>query len=222
MVAACELRGIHRRFGRYWALVDISLQIQPGEAVLVCGPNGAGKSTLLSICATLLRPTHGELLLFGKEPRRHRTEVRAKMGYLLHQTLLDDALTAEENLRFYAALYGLDQVDTRVKKRLEEAGLAHRAKDTVQTFSRGMRQRLSLARALLHEPDLLLLDEPLTGLDQQAKDALCERLALERQAGRALIIVSHELPQLMGFSDRVVRIDGGRMVEDKRVAETIA
>lgn len=214
MTSVCELDNVDRRFGRQWALRSLSFSLSSGEAILLCGPNGAGKSTALSICATLLRPTSGEVRLFGKPPQEDKDSARAKLGYVPHQTLLDDALSAAENLAFYAALYDLDDIDVLIDRRLRQVGLEDRRDDRVEGFSRGMRQRLSLARALLHEPRLLILDEPLTGLDAGAQAALVEALGAAKADGCALLMVSHELPTLLPLTDRMLLISAGKLIED--------
>ena len=208
-------RALSRRFGRQWVLRQVEFALAPGEAVVLVGANGAGKSTLLSILATLLRPSEGQLELFGQPAFATREAARARMGYLPHQTLLDDALSAAENLRYYAALYGLRDAESRLGTLLDEVGLGLRRDDLVGTFSRGMRQRLSLARALLHDPELLLLDEPFSGLDVRGIGDLSARLKHERQRGRAQVIVTHQFEPVMDWCDRVVALARGRIALDE-------
>lgn len=209
-----DARGIGRRYGRNWVLHDVDLTVRRGESVALVGANGAGKSTLLSILATLRSPSHGAITLFGEDARKHPERVRGRMGYLGHETFLDDALSAEENLAFYADLFGVDDPAVRIGEGLATAGLAHRAADRVGGFSRGMRQRLSLARALLHDPDLLLLDEPFSGLDAPGARDLAHRLAAERAKDRAMLVVSHQFHRVHAWCDRVVVLHRGQMRED--------
>jgi ABC-type multidrug transport system ATPase subunit len=188
---------LSRRFAYRPVLVDVSLEIRRGEALLLVGPNGAGKTTLLRVLAGLLRPTAGHV------------ERRAPIGMVAHDPMLYPALTARENLRFFARLHGVD--GGRVADLLEQVGLTHRAHDRIGTFSRGMLQRMAIARALVHEPGLLLLDEPLSGLDDAASRALVALLAGLRERGTAMILVSHQLEMLRGVGTHIVRMAGGRL-----------
>jgi heme ABC exporter ATP-binding subunit CcmA len=215
MPAVLAAHGVSRRFGRQWVLREVELSLRSGEAIVLVGANGAGKSTLLSILATLLRPSEGHLELFGQPAFAARDAARARMGYLPHQTLLDDALSAAENLRYYAALYRLRGGGARLNALLDEVGLAARRDDLVGTFSRGMRQRLSLARALLHDPELLLLDEPFSGLDALGIRDLAARLRREREGGRAQVVVTHQLEPVLSWCDRIVALSRGRVALDE-------
>jgi heme ABC exporter ATP-binding subunit CcmA len=209
-------RRLSRRYGRFWALRDLDLDIHAGEAVALLGANGAGKSTLLSLLCTLARPSNGSLELMGLDPRKKYAEVRAQLGYVAHHTLLDDVLTARENLRYYGDLFGLDSLEQRIEDRLTQMGLIERAEDQVGGFSRGMRQRLSLARALLHDPKLLVLDEPFTGLDAPGCRDLANALAKEKSRGCALILATHQLGEVLPWCDRVLVLNFGRKVEEDR------
>ena len=214
MDAVVEARGVSRRYGRFWALRGLDLDLRAGEAVALLGANGAGKSTLLSLLATLGRPSEGTLRIGGHDPHKDAAAVRAELGYVAHHTLLDDALTARENLEYYGALFGLEDLGVRVAQRLSEVGLAERAEDRVEGFSRGMRQRLSLARALLHDPSLLVLDEPFTGLDAPGCRDLAERLQAEKARGAAMVLATHQLDYVLQWADRVVVLHLGRKVEE--------
>lgn len=207
-------RGLSRRYGRVWALREVDLSIAAGSCVALVGANGAGKSTLLGLLATLSRPDAGELSQFGLDPRKDGAAIRRRLGYVGHATLLDDTLTAAENLRFHAGLFGLDAPAARIDLRLGQMGLRDRADLRVDSFSRGMRQRLTLARALLHEPALLVLDEPFTGLDQAASTELAQILAAEKARGCGIILATHQLGDVLRWVDRVVVLEGGRKVED--------
>jgi heme ABC exporter ATP-binding subunit CcmA len=203
---------VSRRFGALWALRGVSLRVTAGEFVLLRGPNGSGKSTLLRVVAGLLRPTAGQIAYTG-EPSAQGSAPRERIGFVAHSTLLYDDLTAAENLLFFGQLYSVPDLPQRVEAGLAAAGLAARGKDLVRTFSRGMRQRLSLARALLHSPSLLLLDEPVTGLDQQAFDWLEATLA-RLHAGGCTILLSVHGDRQPAAATRTLWLDAGRMARD--------
>jgi heme exporter protein A len=165
---AIQVRALTKSFGPHRVLRGVDLAVGPGEFVALLGPNGAGKTTLIRTIATLGRPTAGDVLVNGHSVRGDTGRVRRDLGLVSHQTFLYGDLTAEENLRFYGALYRMAGLDERIDYLLGKVGLSERRRDAVRTFSRGMQQRLSIARAILHDPPILLLDEPDTGLDQQA------------------------------------------------------
>jgi heme exporter protein A len=190
--------GVTRRFAYRRVLVDVTLAVSPGQALLLVGPNGAGKTTLLRVLAGLLRPSAGHVIR------------RVPLGMVAHDAMLYPALTARENLRFFSRLHGLDG-RARVATLLEQVGMAHRADDRVGTFSRGMLQRIAIARALLHEPGLLLFDEPLSGLDDAASRTLVTLLGALRDRGTAMIIVSHQLELLRDVGTHLVRLTDGRL-----------
>lgn len=193
------------------ALAGVSLTVEPGEVVLLLGPNGAGKTTLLRCIAGLARPLRGTVLLRGVDVHADPS-ARAGFGFLSHNALVYEDLTPRENLRFAAALQGLHDVESRITEALERVDLTDRADVLVRGFSRGMLQRLSLARATLHQPALLLLDEPFTGLDVAAAAALRGRLLAEREAGTAIVCVTHDPAELWEAATRVVILVGGRVV----------
>jgi heme ABC exporter ATP-binding subunit CcmA len=202
---------VSRHFERRRALTRVSFSCAGGEAVGLLGHNGAGKSTLLSIAATLLRPSSGEVRYGGVTAAEGGAAVRAALGLLGHDAQLYPELTAAENLTFFARLQGLPGAARRVEAALGEAGLAERADDLVSGFSRGMRQRLALERTLLHEPRLLLLDEPFTGLDQASIAALCGRLAALRRDGRLILLATHDLAIAEQVVTRAVILVNGRV-----------
>ena len=205
------LSEVSRAFGRRRALWRVSLTCDAGEIVGLLGPNGAGKSTLIAIVATLLAPTSGEVR-YG-EHVSPGPDLRARIGLLAHDLHLYPELTAGENLTFFARLYGVEQPDRCVDAALDHAGLSDRRDDLVSGFSRGMRQRLALERALLHGPRLLLLDEPFTGLDDAATRALVARLRDLKSQGRILILATHDLETVEALLDRVALLRDGRLVE---------
>ena len=201
---------ISRHFGRRKALSQVTFTCATSEIVGLLGPNGAGKSTLLSILATLLAPSAGTVEYGDRTSADAGADLRARIGLLAHDLFLYPELTARENLTFFGQLYGLDEVGGRVERALESAGLTARADDQVSGFSRGMRQRVALERALLHEPRLILLDEPFTGLDQASAERLVERLRQSQQAGRLLIVATHDLDIVDGLLTRAVFLKNGR------------
>jgi heme exporter protein A len=203
-----EATALVRRFGAVHALGGVSLAVATGELVLLLGPNGAGKTTLLRTIAGLARPSGGRVTVAGCDVHRD-PEARAALGFLSHNALLYDDLTPRENLRFAATLHGLDDAERRIDGALAAAALVERADRPVRGFSRGMLQRLALARALLPDPPLLLLDEPFTGLDFPSAETLRHRLAAERTAGRALVCVTHGPEELWAIATRVVVLVGG-------------
>ncbi|MBI4161793.1 MAG: heme ABC exporter ATP-binding protein CcmA [Acidobacteria bacterium] len=203
--------GLTKRFGARVVLEGIDFRLRAGESVSLFGPNGAGKTTLLRILATLLRPTSGSLRLFGRDPRREEWP-RARLGYLSHRSFLYPHLTGRENLAFYGRLYRLSDLDARICRRAEEVGLGDRIGEPVRDFSRGMEQRLSLARALLHDPELLLLDEPFAGVDPVGADRLAGLIAGLRASGCALLIATHNLEEGFALADRLLVLVSGRVV----------
>lgn len=206
--------GLVRRFGAVTALAGVDFAAPAGELVLLLGPNGAGKTTLLRALAGLVRPLRGTVRIAGRDLLRDPA-ARGAVGFLSHQTLLYEDLTPRENLRFAAALHGLDDAERRIAEALDRAGLAARADTVVRGFSRGMLQRLALSRATLHAPPVLLLDEPFTGLDGPAAADLRLRVAARRDAGDAVIAVTHDPGELWTAADRVVVLQAGRIVSDE-------
>jgi heme exporter protein A len=203
---------VSRTFGRRRALNRVSFQCRAGEIVALLGPNGAGKSTLLSITATLLQPTSGTVRYGEHTASDGGAPLRSRIGLLGHDLYVYPELSASENLTFFARLYGLGDAGDRVAAALERAGLCDRRHDPVAGFSRGMRQRLAVERALLHDPRLVLLDEPFTGLDDGATAALKERLGGLRDAGRIVMLTTHDLETIEPIVDRAVILHNGRLL----------
>lgn len=201
-----------RHYGRRKALAQVSFTCQAGEIVGLLGPNGAGKSTLLNILATLISPSRGRVEYGARTAAQGGADIRGRIGMLGHDLFLYPELTARENLVFFARLYGLPDVEAVAKASLARAGLADRGDDLVSGFSRGMRQRIALERALLHEPRLVLLDEPFTGLDQASSAALVARLRERQQAGCILVIATHDLEVADGLLSRAIYLKNGRIV----------
>ena len=209
-----QLHDVSRHFGRRRALSRISLTFGSGEIVGLLGPNGAGKSTLIGILATLAAPTSGEVR-YGKQPARALgAALRSRIGLLAHELHLYPELSARQNLAFFAELYGLDS-RVRVEAALDSAGLLDRAADPVNGFSRGMRQRLALERALMHGPRLVLLDEPFTGLDDGAVAIVADRLRRLAAGGAIVVLATHDLDLADGLVTRVALIRGGRLLSDE-------
>jgi len=208
------VRGLECRFGHLAALRSVDLEVTAAEVVLLAGPNGAGKSTLLRTLAGLVRPSRGTVRIAGRD-LRGTPEARSVVGLLSHQTMLYDDLTARENLRFAASLQRLDGVERRVMEALDAAGLRDRAGVRAGSLSHGMRRRLAIARATLHAPLLLLLDEPFSGLDAASCDHLRQRLAADAADGRTVICVTHQLAEFWQIATRVILLDQGSVVLDE-------
>ena len=219
--AALRLDGVSKFYGRQRALTDVSLAFQPGQVAAVLGPNGAGKSTLLGILSTLVAPSRGAVSWGGVRLSRG-SSLRSRIGYVGHEPGVYGDLTARENLRLFASLYGYDDADTRARSLLSRVGLDEVRPDApARTFSRGMQQRLSLARALLPEPDLLLFDEPSSALDPAGAAWLTSVLREEREAGRLVILVTHDLDAAAAVSEHVIILRRGRLAHEERRAPPI-
>lgn len=211
--------GLVREFGPIRAVNDVSFTLGAGQLMTVFGPNGAGKTTLLRILAGGLKPSKGEVELRGRPLRAGDPDWFRQVGVLSHQSFLYGHLTAEENLRFFGRLFGLTDLSTRVPERLEAVGLADRAQSPARTLSRGLRQRLALARSLLHDPGFVLLDEPYTGLDAHAAAVLRQVLASLKDGHRTVVLVTHNLSQGLELADRVAILVRGRLVFLKNRSE---
>lgn len=221
--AFLSISGLKKSYGGLEALRGVDLELQQGEFLCLFGPNGAGKSTLLKIIATLLRPSAGQVKVLDFDLREQPEEYRAQLGMVSHQSFLYQDLTALENLEFYAALYGVEQPRRRALELLDQVNLTVRADTLVANLSRGMQQRLTIARALVNDPSLLLLDEPYTGLDEHAASVLRDQLQLLHRRKRTIIMVTHNLRRGMESATRLGILAKGKLVylqEKSRIDQT--
>jgi heme exporter protein A len=207
MAPAIELEDVGRAYGERMALTGVTVALEPGRTLAVFGANGAGKTTLLRILATLLRPHAGRAVVLGRELPADGWAVRGRVGLLAHEPLLYRELTPEENLRFHARLHGV--AEARVAELLAAVGLAGRTDEPVRTLSRGMAQRVAICRAVLHSPELLLLDEPLANLDPGAAEAVAPLIG--REAGPARVLISHDVERGLAEADVVLGLRAGRV-----------
>ncbi len=214
-----EVRKLVKRFGLKTVLRGLDFTVQPGEFVALLGPNGAGKTTFLRILASLSRPSLGEVRVAGYSLPNEAAQVRARLGVVSHMPLLYPDLTAEENLRFYARMYGLEDQSARVTEVLEMVGLEKRRGDLVRTFSRGMQQRLAIGRAVIHDPEVMLFDEPYTGLDQDASEMLDEVLKSVAARGRTVVMTSHDLARAEDLATRFDILSRGVIAASTNQAE---
>ena len=212
MSTAIELRGLRRDFGERTALDGVDLSLAAGESLVVLGPNGAGKTTLLRILATLLRPGSGEVRVLGARLPTEAWKVRGRIGFLGHEPLLYRDLSGRENLRFHARLHGLrgDDAEARIGTLLAAVGMDRRADERVVELSAGMRQRLAVCRCVLHEPELLLLDEPDSNLDAEGRKLVRELIGPAE--GRTRVLVTHDPERALPDADRVLELGAGGRV----------
>jgi len=204
-----EVRNLIKLFGIKRVLRGVNFYAGEGEFVALLGPNGAGKSTFLRILASLLRPSSGDVRIAGYRLPGQAAFVRAHLGVVTHQPLLYGDLTAEENMIFYSRIFGITSFKNRVDEVLDLIGLSSRRRELVRTFSRGMQQRLSIGRAILHDPDVILFDEPHTGLDQDACDMLDKILREVAVRGRTIVMASHDLSRIEALANRFDVISKG-------------
>ncbi|HEV2177279.1 MAG TPA: heme ABC exporter ATP-binding protein CcmA [Terriglobia bacterium] len=209
-----EAREVSKFFGDLVALRRVSMRVTPGDSVLLYGPNGAGKTTLLRTLAALARPNEGEVLFAGESLARNRSASKAHVGFVSHATFLYGELTARENLRFFGTLFGLGGLERKTDRALDLFSLRGRDREPVRTLSRGLQQRVTLARAFLHEPDFLLLDEPFTGLDASATTNLEDVLRRLPEEGRAVVFSTHSFEQGAAIAQRLVALENGQVRYD--------
>lgn len=217
-----QAQDLVRDFGAQRVVDGVSLSLTPGRALTIFGPNGAGKTTLLKMLAGGLKPTTGQVLFHGIEVQGLTRSWRGNIGVVSHQSFLYGHLTIRENLQFYGRLYGLDDLKTRIPERLEQVGLADRSDSRVMALSRGLRQRVALVRALLHDPEVVLLDEPFTGLDAHAAETLRHQLRLLKDGRRAIVLVTHNLAEGLRMADEVVIQVRGKFLVQCGVSEVPA
>jgi len=213
-------RNVTKTFGRFTALKSLSLDLAPGEFLTIFGRNGAGKTTFLKIVSSIIRTYSGRVTLFGKDLKHADDDTRRRIGFVSHESLLYKDLTVRDNLMFYARLYRLPSPSKRIRDMIDRVDLSAKSSVPVRALSRGMRQRLSLARAFIHKPRLLLLDEPFTGLDESASEILDESLIEFIEGGRAVIMTTHDLERGWRHAHRVAVLDRGSVVYETPAAES--
>jgi heme exporter protein A len=209
-----QIAKVVKSFGNRAVLRGVNLTVNEGDFVTLLGANGAGKTTLLHIVASLSKPTMGDVIINGYPMAEAASELRRFIGLVSHKTLLYDDLTAEQNLRFYAQMYDIINADERIETVLSQVKLLHRRNDPVRTYSRGMQQRLAIARAILHNPPILLLDEPDTGLDQHSANMLGQLLSAVGIAHRTILMTTHNLERGLSLGNRMVILSKGKIVYD--------
>jgi heme exporter protein A len=207
-----KVRKLVKRFGLKTVLHGLDFEVEEGEFVALLGPNGAGKTTFMRVLASLTRPTFGDVRIAGYNLPSQASAVRSRLGIVSHLPLLYGDLTAEENLRFYGRMYGLHDNETRITEVLDIVGLQARRRDLVRTYSRGMQQRLAIGRAVLHDPEVILFDEPHTGLDQDACTMLDDVLREVTASGRTVVMTSHDLIRVGDLASRFDVISRGVIV----------
>ena len=207
-----KVRNLSKNFGHLKALQEVDLDLEKGESIAIFGDNGAGKTTFIKIISTLMNPTSGKIFVNDLDIRKNGDEVRNSLGLIAHSLFLYSELNAIENLRYFGRLYGVSHLDDRIKNLLGKFGLLPRMYDAVRTFSRGMLQRLALARAVIHDPDFLLLDEPFTGLDRSASQLLLKYLEEHKAGGGTSLLVTHNLQRGFESANQLAILSEGRMV----------
>ncbi|MDF2788427.1 MAG: heme exporter protein CcmA [Neobacillus sp.] len=212
-----EIKKLTKQADNKLILRGIDLSITQGETVAILGPNGAGKSTLLKVLATLIKPTSGLVKINGLDLKKDHIEVKKMFGYLPHSSLLYDHYTPLENLVFFGNLYGVKNVEDRARKLVNEVGLSFFINEPVKNFSRGMIQRIAIARAIIHEPRIMLLDEPHTGLDQGAISILNNVVLSMKQKGCTTLMVTHDFKQAAEICDRIIIVKNGKIADDFKI-----
>ena len=220
MRTVLSVENLRKSFGDLVAVSDVSFAVAPGQLVGLLGPNGAGKTTTVSMIAGLVTPDDGGVRIDGRALTGDTDPLKRRIGLVPQDLALYDELTARENLRFFGALYRLrrDALDAAIAASLELVGLTERARDRVKSFSGGMKRRLNLAAGLLHDPDVLLLDEPTVGVDPQSRNAIFENLEILKRRGKALLYTTHYMEEAERLADRIVVLDHGRVIADDTLA----
>ncbi|MEH7376359.1 ABC transporter ATP-binding protein [Neobacillus drentensis] len=212
-----EIKSLTKQADNKRILSDVDLSIKKGETVAILGPNGAGKSTLLKVLATLIKPTSGSILVKNMDLKKNHIEIKKIMGYLPHSSLLYDHYTPLENIVFFGNIYDVKNVEQRAIALVKEVGLSFFLNEPVKNFSRGMIQRIAIARAIVHEPEILLLDEPHTGLDQGAITILNNVILSMKAKGTTTLMVTHDFKQAAEICDRIIIVKNGKIVDDFRI-----
>lgn len=212
-----EVKKLTKQADNKLILRGVDLSINKGETVAILGPNGAGKSTLLKVLATLIKPTSGDIKINGLELKKNQIAIKKILGYLPHSSLLYDHYSPLENLVFFGNIYGVKDVEKRAKELVKEVGLSFFLNEPVKNFSRGMIQRIAIARAIVHEPEILLLDEPHTGLDQGAISILNTVILAMKKKGTTTLMVTHDFKQAAEICDRIIIVKHGKIVDDFKI-----
>jgi len=212
---AILVEGLVKDFGYHRVLRGLDLDVEYGDFLTILGPNGAGKTTLLKVLATLSRPTSGRVFIAGMDIRAHSREIRRHIGLVGHHTFLYGDLSAYENLRFYGRMFDVPDLEGRIEELLHLVGLYRRRHERVRTFSHGMQKRLAIARALLHSPRILLLDEPETGLDREAARGLWELLEEYSRGRTAVVMTTHNMERALNLGNRIAILSRGKIVFDR-------
>jgi heme exporter protein A len=217
--AMIEIKKLTKQADNKLILRGVDLSIQKGETVAILGPNGAGKSTLLKVLAGLIKPTSGTVKMNGLDLKKNHLEIRKTMGYLPHSSLLYDHYSPLENLVFFGQIYGVKNAEKRAIELVKEVGLSFFLNEPVKNFSRGMIQRIAIARAIVHDPEILLLDEPHTGLDQGAIAILNNVILSMKEKGTTTLMVTHDFKQAAEICDRIIIVKNGRIVDDFKLED---
>jgi heme exporter protein A len=212
-----EIKKLTKQADNKLILRGVDLSIKKGETVAILGSNGAGKSTLLKVLATLIKPTSGSILVNNLDLKKNHIEIKKIMGYLPHSSLLYDHYTPLENIVFFGNIYGVKNVEQRANALVKDVGLSFFLNEPVKNFSRGMIQRIAIARAIVHEPQILLLDEPHTGLDQGAITILNNVILSMKAKGTTTLMVTHDFKQAAEICDRIIIVKNGKIVDDFRI-----
>ena len=214
-----DIKGLTKQADNKLILRGIDLSIKQGETVAILGPNGAGKSTLLKVLSTLIKPTTGQVMINGLNLKKNQLEIKKLFGYLPHSSLLYDQYSPLENLIFFGKLYGVNNPEKRATELVKEVGLSFFLNEPVKNFSRGMIQRIAIARAIVHEPKILYLDEPHTGLDQGAIAILNNVIVSMKEKGTTTLMVTHDFKQAAEICDRILIMKNGKIVDDFKLKE---